>query len=403
MIDIVLCASGSDEVRIVHDLAPAGSRARVLRRCADLAETRGAAAAGIGDVVVIDLTVRGLDRDAIADLLRTGIALVGLRPDSAALGRTDLGLRHVVDAGAPVEDILAAIEAAIGEDGEEVDAWTQDPPTDPLADEDRARILVVWGPAGAPGRSTVAVNLAAEAAAAGTPTVLVDADTYAPSLAQMLGVLEEAPGLVAACRASARDTLDARTMAGLLPSLGPGLRLLTGIGVAARWAEVRPSGLDGVWSALRRCGGLVIVDVAANLEEDEELTYDTSAPQRNGAALSALQAADQVLAVVDAEPVGITRLIRERERLEELGVDDLAVLVNRTTSLIPAQRLEELLAGRMPLASLHALPEDSAACHRAAWDGALLAESAPRSPLRRALKELASSPLVQGAPARVAG
>ena len=61
MIDIVLCASGSDEVRIVHDLAVDRDRsARVVRRCADLAETLAVTAAGIGDVVLIDVTVRGL-------------------------------------------------------------------------------------------------------------------------------------------------------------------------------------------------------------------------------------------------------------------------------------------------------------------------------------------------------
>ena len=61
MIDVVLCASGSDEVRIVHDLAMDRTRpARVVRRCADLTETLAVVTAGIGDVVLIDLSVRGL-------------------------------------------------------------------------------------------------------------------------------------------------------------------------------------------------------------------------------------------------------------------------------------------------------------------------------------------------------
>ena len=47
--------------------------------------------------------------------------------------------------------------------------------------------MAVWGPSGSPGRSTVATNLAAEAALAGHGTVLVDADTYGPSLRQWLG------------------------------------------------------------------------------------------------------------------------------------------------------------------------------------------------------------------------
>src|SRR5690625_7628883 len=91
----------------------------------------------------------------------------------------------------------------------------------------------------------------------------------------MLGVLDETPGLVAACRAHDRDTLDERTLHALLPLVQPGLRLLSGIGVPARWAELQRSSLDGLWQMLTGSGDLVIVDVGPMLEEGEELSYDT--------------------------------------------------------------------------------------------------------------------------------
>ncbi len=160
--------------------------------------------------------------------------------------------------------------------------------------------------------------------------MLVDADTIGPSLSQLLGILDESPGLVAACRADDRDTLDEEIMQSLLPELRPGLRVLSGIGgVAARWPELRRTALDGVWRALRRLGVLVVVDVAALLEEDEDLSYDTGAPQRNAAAISALMQADAVLAVASADPVSITRLLRETARLKELGVERPHVAINR--------------------------------------------------------------------------
>lgn len=387
MIDVVLCASGGDEVRIVHDISQdhAGDL-RVVRRCADLAETLAVVAAGIGDVVLIDLGVRGLGRDPLTALL-SDAAVVGLRGASDA-SRTTLGLRHVIDASAPTGDVVAVIRDA-HEGGEEQDAWVQEPVVE---DEEAAgRLLVVWGPVGSPGRSTVAANIAFEAALAGRSAVLVDADTIGPSLSQLLGILDESPGLVAACRADDRGTLDEEIMQSLLPELRPGLRVLSGIGVAARWPELRRTALDGVWRALRRLGVLVVVDVAALLEEDEDLSYDTGAPQRNAAAISALMQADAVLAVASADPVSITRLLRETARLKELGVERPHVAINRIGPPVPAARIRELVENRMATASVTSLPDDPAVCRSALWDGALLAESAPRSGLRRAVRDLAAA------------
>lgn len=391
MIDIVLCASGSDEVRIVHDLAVDRSRtARVVRRCADLVETLAVTAAGIGDVVLIDVSVRGLGRDAIAAMMRDA-SVVGLTSQEDS-GQTSLGLRHVLAASAPIEEILATVSTAVAGESEGT-VWIQEPEE---VTEERGRLVAIWGPVGAPGRSTLAVNLAAEAAAAGTETVLVDADTYGPSQSQLLGVLDESPGLVAAARAHDRDTLDAETMESLLPLVQPGLRLLSGIGVPGRWAELRRTSMDGVWSALRRRGGLVIADVAPLLEEDEELSYDTIAPQRNAAAISAIEASDAVIAVVTADPISITRLMREQSRLAELGVEELHVVVNRVGPPVPGDKVRELITTRLPVASLTLLPDDPVACRTAGWDGALLAEAAPRSALRKGLRELAATPALSG-------
>ncbi|MDO5662847.1 MAG: P-loop NTPase [Brachybacterium sp.] len=387
MIDVVLCASGSDEVRIVHGISTSHGRdLRVVRRCADLAETLAVVGAGIGDAVLIDLGVRGLDREALAEMLRTDAAVIGLTPEDPDR-TTRMGLRHVVPVGAPVVDVVRTIESALASSTEAGLDWEQEPAqTQPAPG---GRLVAVWGPAGAPGRSTVAVHCAHEAALAGVDTVLVDADTYGPSIAQLLGVLDDAPGLVAACRASARDTLDQEALHSLIPAVQENLRLLTGIGVAARWPELGQTSLDGVWSALAARGGLTIVDTGFCLEEDEELSYDTRAPRRNLASTSVLARADEVIAVVGADPVSVTRLVRETERLQELGVESLRVVINRLTPPVPPDRLQDLIAQRMPVASVDTLPEDGPACRRAVWDGALLAESSPRSALRKGLRQIA--------------
>nr|WP_283774950.1 P-loop NTPase [Brachybacterium equifaecis] len=388
---MVLCASGADEVRIAHDVArDPHRRARIVRRCADLPETLAVAAAGIGDVVLIDIGVRGMDREAAAELARTGTAVVGLRPPDAepAASAAAMGISAIIDSASPLQELLEACESALapGAEGDST-AWLENPlePT-----EQRGTLVALWGPTGSPGRSTLAVNLAAEVAALGSESILVDADTYGPSLTQVLGVLDEAPGLVAASRAASRGTLDAATIQSLLPLVRERLRLLSGIGVASRWAEVRSASLDLVWSRLLERDAVLFADVAAPLEEDEELSYDTAAPQRNAAALSAVRRADLLLAVVAADPVSITRLVRERERIEELRTGELQVVVNRLGAPVPEARVRELILSHLPASAVHVLPDDPATCRRSAWDGTLLLESAPRSPLRTAIRALAA-------------
>ena len=67
--------------------------------------------------------------------------------------------------------------------------------------------MAVWGPTGAPGRTTVAVGLATELASRGRGTLLLDADPYGGAVAQHLGVLDQA--LLAAVQAREIDPDDA--------------------------------------------------------------------------------------------------------------------------------------------------------------------------------------------------
>ena len=61
-----------------------------------------------------------------------------------------------------------------------------------------------------------------------------------------------------------------------------------------------------------------MIDCGFSLEDDDDLGYDMIAPGRNAATLTALRSADRVVAVGSADPVGISRLIRELPRLVEV-------------------------------------------------------------------------------------
>jgi MinD-like ATPase involved in chromosome partitioning or flagellar assembly len=254
-------------------------------------------------------------------------------------------------------------------------------------------LIAVWGPAGAPGRSTVALGLAAELAERHAPTLLIDADVYGGAVAQMLAVLDEVSGLLAAARLANAGSLDLMALHGQIREINPHLRILTGLPRADRWPQLRPAALSQVLHVARQMAPTVVVDCGFCLEQDEELSFDTTAPRRNGATLSVLEQADQVLTVGAADPLGLSRLARGVLDLREAvpGVD-VSIVVNRVRAGLGWSHDEiganvHRFTGLAPAAHL---PEDRAAVDKAWVGGRSLVECAPESPLRRALRDLAA-------------
>lgn len=265
------------------------------------------------------------------------------------------------------------------------------------------RVTAVWGPAGSPGRTTVAVNLAVELALSGRRTLLIDLDTYAASAGIHLGLLDESAGIAQACRTAdqggispegiGRAALRARVA-------GTTLQVLTGLTRADRWPELRRAALDDVLSAAAAGWDEVVLDCGFCLEEDEELSFDIPAPQRNAATLAGLAAADRILAVGTGDPVGLPRLIHG---LDELGLQvdtversRVEVVVNQVrpdaSGVAPQSQITGVLdrfGGSWTVGGF--LPWDRRALDRALLGGQVLAEAAPKSALRRAVARLAGT------------
>ena len=107
-------------------------------------------------------------------------------------------------------------------------------------------MVAVWGGAGAPGRTTVAVHLAVEAARAGRPVLLVDGDAWSASIAQLLD-LDEAPSVTQAARLAGdgwREPLERCLQPG--PS---GCAVLAGLARSELWPEVRERAWTSVLDA----------------------------------------------------------------------------------------------------------------------------------------------------------
>lgn len=433
----VLCAvRGAAETATVQVLGRS-PRLEVTRRCADLAELLASAAAGAGAVAVVTAGVPGLDREAVHHLHGSGVWVVVVVEDVAPwdVRPEDLGADAVLDA-ARLDDLTSVVMRLLDE-AERTGARPGHPSAVPHAAErppggeaprGAARlsgtppdgpepgapgaVVAVWGPTGAPGRTTVAVTLAAELAAAARAdgevardartSLLVDADTYGGTVAPVLGLLDEAPGLAAASRAAAGGRLDVAALASLAPVVDGRLRVLTGISRADRWPEITPTSLDALWEVARRLVTWTVVDCGFCLEQDEVLAYDTRAPQRNGATLSALATADVHVVVGTGDPIGLQRLVRGLGELrDQVPTADPVVVVNRVRASAsgprPGDAIRDALHRYAGVDQVHLVPDDGPACDAALLAGRTLVEHVPTSPARRALAGLAELVVARGA------
>jgi Flp pilus assembly CpaE family ATPase len=379
----------------------------VVRRCVDVADLLAAATTGTGQAALLSAELRRLDGATVARLTAAGVAVVGLvEPgDAHAAERLrQLGVLRVLPADTAPEEIARALRDAVtgapasGHDVADPRAalpalgLSPEPEARPAG---RGRVVAVWGPTGAPGRTTVAVGLADEAARLGVSTLLVDADVYGGVVAQVLGLLDESPGVASAARQAAAGTLDDAALARLAWSLSPHLRVLTGLARADRWPELRPQAVAVVLEEARRLAALTVVDCAFSLEEDEELSFDTAAPRRNGATVTVLESADQVLCVSGADPVALQRTVRALAELREVlpEVEPVVVVNQVRRGPVPGNARQEIAEAlsRFTGRDVRAfLPADRRATDAALAAGRTMAEVAPASPLRTALRSLAA-------------
>ena len=262
----------------------------------------------------------------------------------------------------------------------------------PAGDERGGRIVLVWGPHGAPGRSTVAASLAHGLAACGG-AILVDADVEAPSLVQLLGMPEDSSALAGAARLATHGRLDAESFRRILAPVGDGLFLLGGLGRSGRWRELPPASMTEVWAQCRRAAAWTVVDVAGGPADDDVDDF-TLEPGRGAVTADLVSHADVILVVGGADPVGVRRLL---QLLDEMGaamnpVGRVEVVINRVRASAagpsPQQALREALARFGGLEDIVLLPDDAATADACLLQGCTVLEQAHASALGKALSAL---------------
>lgn len=388
----------------------------VVRRCAELTELLAACQSGLARAAVVADGCEGLTASLVDRLGAVGVAIIALTDNAEEAARLrGIGVASALtavesaDLAGRIAEAVAQLTGTakdggysqgLGDPGMALRQTVADQ-ADVPAPSGSGKVIAVWGPAGSPGRTFVAANMAGELAAEGKSVVLVDADSYGASIAAVLGLLDESAGLAQACRLADQGLLDVEALLKVATPVTTKLgtfRVLTGITRADRWTELRSAALALVLDRAKEIADVVVVDTGFCLEADEELSFDTMAPRRNAATLRSLELADTVFAVGAADPVGVPRLVR--------GLAELDAAVPHVSPVVVLNKVRAAAVGRSPERQLRDawqrygptvrisafLPADNAASDAALLAGSLLLESAPESKLRRTIADLVCAP-----------
>lgn len=412
---VATCGGGAAwEAGLVRGLQRRELGVEVVRRCVDFGELMGIALHERPSAVIVSAELPWLDRDTVGTLQDAGVVVVAIESVAGARPLDRIGIAHCLDVSVTPE-LIVALLARIGSEAKErrVSAPDMVPTSDsprggthlvqatgtatgavphvdapPPSPRPGGELIAVWGGGGAPGRTTVALHLAVEHAAKGARTLLIDGDGWAPALAQLAGV-EESPSVTRAARLAADGwTEDLSTC---LQDGPGGVQILAGIPRADLWPEVRERAWQAVLEAARLMADTVILDLAAPIEEDEELSFDRVPYRRNLMTKVGLEAADRIAFVIDADPLGLRRAIFAHRQLGEVvpsAAQGCVPVFNRVA--FSGRRHEDLsseLERWTGLTFPGFLPVEPA-FDRVRWEGRPLQDLVPRSGWLRSLREL---------------
>ena len=251
------------------------------------------------------------------------------------------------------------------------------------------RVVACWGSVGS-GKTSVCVNLGFELASLGKRVLILDLDSYRPSIAALLGLTNPGPGITAVLRLARASRLNIEELSRLSEELSfakSTLRVVTGINALGRWPELDAAGIGELFRFTRDHFDFCLVDVASELEEG--LFSQLSGVPRNFASSEVLRISDLALGLFSSDPIGVNRFLQDLR-----GVNfEFWPIANRIRVSVLGRNPERQVRDTMfKIASLKihtTIPEDGAALDAAQQRGQPLILAAKSSKTREAIRLLA--------------
>ena len=389
---VIWCTPGNtQETELIAGVTQRGFT--VVRRCVEAVDVLAAASIEPHAAVVVDITTPRLSADIVAAIpgLHQRVVLAIASDPEAATRARDWGIESVVmlDDSDVLDLIVAELTVAKQVPTERAHAMRAETDSD-----GSSKVTVVYGPTGAPGRSTIALGLAEAWSRSGDRVCLIDADTIGPALAHLVGMTEDVSGVLVASRYADQGALDVRSLGSACRQLGDRLWLMSGIGSADRWHQLRTGSFERVVCVCAEHFDRVVIDTnpLLNVEVFDD-ALAAGALGRDAITRSALGLGDSVLAVTQADAVSVMRLCLDLPVVMKLTRhSQVSVAVNRATKqdTCAASQVSAVLTETGINVPVHSVPEDGSirACRRS---GSLLWEVAASKKVRRSLARLGHS------------
>jgi hypothetical protein len=336
--------------RFLADHGGARVRAQVLAPEDALAETY--------EVLIIDDVSSFLTPRLVQELQRRHRMVLGVfDPADGQDGKERLrecGVDQVIESAASAEEFVVAVRALVAlAPYQRVDESDEPEELTP-----GGRLIAVGAPPGGCGATEVAISIATRLSRSG-PTVLIDVDEVAPSVAQRLS-LRLLPNL-----RTAIDVIQHRRgdLSRSLQAIGD-ISVLCGFSGERDWMEIRPIELHDVISELRGGFRFLVANVGPLLEGG-----GPGEGERMGLSRTVVAAADEVVGVGLGHPVSVSRTIAWSTTATSLNPGaSRSLLINRAPKSVYRRGEIRLEVARATGLAVEFLPSDERV-EAASWLG----------------------------------
>jgi MinD-like ATPase involved in chromosome partitioning or flagellar assembly len=322
---------------------------KIKRRCVDSVDLMSAVHLGLANKIVISADFPNLNVETIVNAKKMGCEIYGiyLQDDSESLEilkNFGVLINFAINTSENNKSLKTLISqlsniTEIDKFSSELEELTQIP-----------GLISVWGINGSPGRTSTAINLSFSLANKNSPTLLIDLDAVAPSVASSLGIVSEVPGISSVIHDALKGRLNIQSFEKNVIEIDSGLHVLTGITNPKRWPELRTEGLIQVLKQASQIYPNIVCDLSAVLPETLDPNLNNlDIFRRFDHIPKVLELSTQVIFVLSANPLALIRSSESLEALSEIYKREPLIVLNKVNNFNLGAKYEstvEAILGR---------------------------------------------------------